>query len=38
MKVGRWLFDKPCEEHMSLVQAPGVRAQLRLKIPRGDSK
>jgi hypothetical protein len=38
MKVGRWLFDKSCEVHSSLVQAPGVRVQLRLKISRGDSK
>ena len=38
MKVGRWLFDKSCEVHLSLVQAPKVRAQVRLKISRGDSK
>jgi hypothetical protein len=38
MKVRRGLFDKSCEVHLSLVQAPRVHAQVRLKISRGDSK
>ena len=38
MKFRRWLFDKPCAVQSFLVQTPGVRAQVRLKISRGDSK
>jgi len=38
MKVRRWSFDKSCAVYSFLVQAPGVCAQMRLKISRGDRK